>query len=154
MVAIAGGAHLRTDRRALCWWNPRPVKQPYQYRCLHPRPTRRTDLPGAGTVQHAAEPLTGEATRRSTLRAGRRTADNVLVWTFRLVQRSTLRTFLATLDLLVSAIQVQQHRLPIRWDRKAGNNVGFSSTAYIVHRSYIPRHLYGLGSVQDIHPWL
>ena len=51
MVAIAGGAHPLRDRRALCWWNPRPVKQPYQYRCLHLRPTRLTDLPGAGLVQ-------------------------------------------------------------------------------------------------------
>ena len=75
------------------------------------RPTRRTDLPGAGLVQHAAELDTGEATSRSGYR--RRsfpTSGNVLVWTFLLVQRSTLRTFLATLVLLVSAIQVQQHR--------------------------------------------
>ena len=39
-------------------------------------------------------------------------------------ERSTLHTFLATLDLLVSAIQVQQHRLPVRWDRKPVNNEG------------------------------
>ena len=31
------------------------------------RPTRRTDLPGAGTVQHAAELDTGEATSSSGL---------------------------------------------------------------------------------------
>ena len=50
-ASIAGGAHPLTGRRALCWWNPRPVKQPYQYRCLHLRPTRLTDLPDAGLVQ-------------------------------------------------------------------------------------------------------
>ena len=64
------------------------------------RPTRRTDLPGAGLVQHAAELDTGEATSRSGYR------------------RRSFPT------LLVSAIQVQQHRLPVRWDRKPVNNEG------------------------------
>ena len=78
------------------------------------RPTRRTDIPGAGTVQHAAELDTGEAPRRSTP----------------FVQRDTLRTVLATSGIWTFGPRIQNSS-PVRlstqidcWNHASVNSFG------------------------------